>query len=189
MSASWPDPTACPKPNHSPEHLATLIDFLVALAVVCSHNRHLQAPPPLPHRRLRAWRLGPPTSSHGIASSICHFSSSCTLPSSLHINSSSDPTPAHHCSAIWCGGSTAHASTSHGPTPLGAALWPQAARHSLPRSLTASCQKRPDLRAQILRGSQTRRILHYGSQTRRILRCSPSRGSPVLARRASAPSE
>jgi hypothetical protein len=52
---------------------------------VCSHNRHLQAP--LPHRRLHAWRLGPPTSSHDIASSICHFSSSCTLPSSLHINS------------------------------------------------------------------------------------------------------
>jgi hypothetical protein len=53
---------------------------------VCSHNRHLQAPLPLPHRRLRAWHLGPPTSLHGIASSICHFSSSCTLPSSLHIN-------------------------------------------------------------------------------------------------------
>jgi hypothetical protein len=70
VSASWPDPTACPKPNHSPEHLATLIDFLVALAVVCSHNRHLQAPPPLPHRRLHAWHLGPPTSSHGIASLI-----------------------------------------------------------------------------------------------------------------------
>jgi hypothetical protein len=105
---------------------------------------------------------------------------------------SSDPTPrsrARHCSAIWCGGSTALASTSHGPTPLGAALWPEAACHSLPRSLTASCQKRPDLRAWILRDSQTRWILHYGSQTRRILRCSPSRGSPALARRASAPSE
>ncbi|KAL5673151.1 hypothetical protein ACJX0J_017457, partial [Zea mays] len=53
------------------------------------------------------------------------------------------------------------ANALHGPPP-------RAARHSLPRSLTASCQKRPDLRAQILRGSQTRRIL----------RCSPSRGSP-----------
>jgi hypothetical protein len=93
---------------------------------------------------------------------------------------SSDPTPARHCSAIWCGGSTAHASTSHGPTPLDTSLWPQAARHSLPRSLTASCQKRSNLRARILRGSQTRRP-PWTKSTSVFLKCSDPPPPPPLA--------
>jgi hypothetical protein len=125
-SASWPDPTTCPKPNHLPKHLATLIDFLVALAVVCSHNRHLQALPPLPHRRLHAWCLGPPALRQFHHTVLPHPSTISRLRALFRRFStstvSSDPTPTRHCLAIWCGGSTAHTSTSHGPTPFGAAL-------------------------------------------------------------------